>query len=78
MKKVLAAIVMGVIAGAAGTCAIMKHEPVTSGDEHGQVIRDIRDVPTMSGANATLHRENRYENLHSVAQILALPTACMR
>jgi len=74
MKRVLAAAFAGVIVGAVGTYAIQDRNLMTSGTQGRKISRDIGNVPTMSGAIAAQHREDRYENLRSIEQILALPT----
>ena len=74
MKRVLAATIAGVIVGATGAYAVLHRDLANSGTQGPHVVRDIREVPAMSDADATLHRANRYDSLHSIAQILALPT----
>lgn len=74
MKRVLVAAFVGVMVGAVGAFVFLDRN-LTAGGTLGRTVgRNIGDVPTMSGAVAEQHREDRYENLRSIEQILALPT----
>ncbi|MCH8895730.1 MAG: hypothetical protein IH927_05650, partial [Proteobacteria bacterium] len=74
MKRALVAAFAGVIVGAAGAYAFLDRNLTTGGTQNRIVGREIANVPTMSGTVAAQHREDRYENLRSIEQILALPT----
>lgn len=74
MKKVLVAAFAGVIVGAVGAYAILDRNLTTGGPQGRVAGKDIGNMPTMSGAVAAQHREDRYENLRTIEQILALPT----
>ena len=74
MNRVLAAAIVGVTVGAAGTFAVLDHNLITAASQNQTVIRDLGNVPKITDTVAALHREDRYENLHSIEQILALPT----
>jgi hypothetical protein len=71
MKNVIAAIGAGAVLGAAVTYTVIDRDRP---DAAPAVVRDIVQVPKMTPAAAEKHREDRYENLNSIEQILALPT----
>lgn len=71
MNRTIIAAVAGVAAGAAMTYALLDRDRP---EDAQSIVRDIADVPKMSGEAASLHREQRFENLHSIEQVLALPT----
>lgn len=73
MRRALAAALSGVIVGVAGTLLVI-HDGMAPRRGSTQPVRDLDDVPKMTEAAAVSHRQNRYANLHSVEDVLALPS----
>ena len=65
---------VGLLLVLAGIYVILDRAPTITGTKDQNAVRDIDGVSKIPVEAAALHRENRYENLHSIEQILALPT----
>ena len=77
MRKQLPTLGGGVLLGILATLAFVRTEE--SGIfEPGETTRDIADVPTMPEVAAKKHREEQYESLLTIEQVLALPTEFAR
>ena len=75
MVRIIAALLAGLLVGIAAT--YFAFDPDSTGVER-EVVRDIAEVPKMSQAAATEHREKNYAELTTIEQIYSLPTAFAR
>lgn len=75
MVRLIAAALGGLIAGAA---AVWLFAPDAEPPRPDSVVRDIVAVPTMSPADAEVHRESGYAEIRTIAEIQSLPTPFAR
>ncbi len=71
LRNLIFAAIAGLVAGVVATMALMKDTTV---DAQGQAVRDIESVTKVTVAEAEQHREDRYESIRSVTDVLALPS----
>lgn len=76
MARFLAALIGGVLLGIAGTWIVVAPESGTHPAD--EVVRDIDVVPQMTPEVAEVHRQERFEELTTVADIYALPDGYSR
>ena len=76
MAKTVAALVGGVLLGIAGTWIVVA--PESGPDPVDELVRDIDVVPQMTPEVAQVHREERFANLNTIAEIFALPDSFTR
>ena len=77
MARVTTALMGGILIGVLITFAAARFG--ASGEQRpSEVVRDITDVPKVTEAVADQHREERYANLKSATEIMALPTEFAR
>ena len=74
MQRTVAALLVGLVAGAIAAWFIAARQP----GEPPEVVRDIVAVPKMSFDEGDRHREQNFERLLTVEQILALPSRFMQ
>ena len=74
MVRGLGAALAGLVIGVAGMYAVLDRDAETTGTADTTVSRDIGSVATLPAEVAAVHRENRYGDLRTVEQILALPS----
>lgn len=77
MKKLAATLISGIALGAMATYFLRPQPPVAPNSPR-TVTRDIADVSQMTATLAKQHREERYVNLASIDELLALPTPFAR
>ena len=76
MAKIVAALVGGVLLGIVGTWIVVA--PESGPGPVDEVVRDIDVVPQMTPEIAAAHREERFADLNTVAEIFALPDSFTR
>ena len=74
MFRIVAALIAGLIVGG----SVAWYLSATIGSAPPEVIRDIVAVPKMSAVEGDRHREDRFAQLLTVEQVMALPTRFMR
>ena len=74
MFRTVAALIVGLLLGGGAAWMLL----ATGGPEPPEVVRDIVAVPKMSAVEGDRHRENRFAQLLTVEQVMALPTRFMR
>ena len=77
MKKLAATLITGIALGAIATY-FLSPQPLVAPTSPRAVTRDIADVTQMTPALAKQHREERYVNLATIDELLALPTPFAR
>lgn len=74
MKKIIIGMVIGLVAGAAGTYALMQSGGVSPHRPLFTQPKPIQDIPKMSVAAAEDHRKGAYTEIQTIEDTLALPT----
>ena len=74
MHRTVAALLVGLVVGGATVWLLSTIQP----GEPPEVVRDIVAVPKMSLDEGDRHREQNFERVLSIEQILALPTRFMQ
>ncbi|MBT8079700.1 MAG: hypothetical protein KJO31_14065 [Gammaproteobacteria bacterium] len=72
MKTLVAATLIGALAGAAITIAVLDRPSAPASTD--APLRNLDSVPKMTQAAAQKHRDDRYDGIYSIEQILALPS----
>lgn len=72
MARILAALIGGLLLGAAVTYTLVaRDEPGAAADE---VVRDIVDLPKMTDVVVEQHRDDGFERLSTIEDVFSLPT----
>lgn len=71
MARIFAALIGGLLLGAAVTYTLVAGDEPVAADE---VVRDIVDIPKMSDGDAEQHRDEGFQNLTTIEEVFALPT----
>lgn len=74
MKRITVGIVVGIIAGSAATYLLVQKSGIGPYKPIFSQPRSSQDVPKMSIDAAEKHRKGAYADIHSIEEILALPT----
>lgn len=80
MSKLIGALTLGIAFGAIAMFVVQKSgtPAETSVAVVRDIVRDIADVPTMTTHVADQHRDEQYQRLQTVEDVVALPTEFMR
>jgi hypothetical protein len=74
MKRLIAGAIAGAVSGTAATWFYLASPEPTVIREAPTIVRDIRDVPSMSSDEAESHREQRFASLTTIKEMLRLPS----
>lgn len=62
----IAGVIVGAVVGVSATLTILDRDLTTIDLQNPHIERDLAHVPKMPRSVAGKHRENRYENLHTI------------